>query len=124
MTRITGKPVEKPAPTSAQQIDRRIAELAAFKDSAVRVRALQAYVRWLLRPRAKRRGRLASPETERAQIMADWEVFDAVESILAQGRASSIADACEELAADRGLKGKAPENGLRKAYFKHKRRGL
>ena len=116
--RLSGLPVRKPG-TNEEEIDRCIAMFSAVKNAALRCRLLQWYVRCLLGPRPKVRGRLGNPNTRREQTLADWNVFDAVEDVLIQGRAKSIADACAVLAEDRGLKGKAPENGLRKAYYRH-----
>jgi hypothetical protein len=116
--RLSQTPPERPG-DRVKNIDNLIATLSAIKDPDARCRALKWYVHWLLEPWPKLRGRLANPETFRQHVLSDWDVFDAVENIRRQGRARSIADACVQLADDCGLRGKAPESGLRKAYYRH-----
>jgi|HubBroStandDraft_1064217.scaffolds.fasta_scaffold00396_22 hypothetical protein len=126
--RITGKPLRKPG-TSEEEMDKWIAVLAAIPDPAKRCRALQEYVHLLLRPEPKSRGRLARADTRRAQILADWDVFEAVEDMFISGRVvlrrdgskgtPSIAEACDQLAEDRGEDGSGAGNVLRKAYYRH-----
>lgn len=115
---MTGRRPKRPG-TPEEEIDKFIALLASLEDPERRCRALQWYVRFLRRAKPKGRGRLANPTTYRAQMLDDWDVFDAVEATRKKYRLTSNEAACDQLAEDRGLKGKDPGSGLLKAYYRH-----
>jgi hypothetical protein len=111
------KPLREPLPTSEEQIDRNVAEYSAIEDAALRCRVLQWYVRWLLAPRPKGRGRLANPKTHREQILSDWTVYEEVERVRKELHCG-IPKACATLA--RGRRGEDPGKVLNKAYNRHR----
>jgi hypothetical protein len=76
----------------------------------------------MLPPPKKSRGRLSNPGTYRAQVLTDWEVYEAVQKILQTVKdCRAVPEACAELANVRSLKGKDPASRFRKAYGRHRK---